>query len=44
MENPGRLAYYEGLAEKRGSRIEWTGKVNFVPEALEIPTEAQKAD
>jgi protein gp37 len=42
MENPGRLAYYEGLAEKRGSRIEWAGKVNFVPEALEIPLKRKK--
>ena len=32
--NKGRIAYYEGLTEKRGDRRpEWTGKVNFVPEA-----------
>jgi protein gp37 len=42
MENPGRLAYYEGLTEKRGNRIEWTGTVNFVPEALEIPLKRKK--
>jgi protein gp37 len=35
--NPGRLAYYEGLTEKRGDRLEWTGQVNFIPDALSIP-------
>lgn len=38
----GRLAYYEGLTEKRGDRVEWTGKVAFVPEALEIPLKRKK--
>ena len=42
MENPGRLAYYEGLTEKRGDRVEWTGVVRFVPEALEIPLKRKK--
>lgn len=42
MENPGRLAYYEGLTEKRGDRVEWTGAVHFVPEALEIPLKRKK--
>lgn len=42
MDNPGRLAYYEGLTEKRGNRIEWTGKVSFVPEALDIPLKRKK--
>jgi protein gp37 len=42
MASPGRLAYYEGLTEKRGNRIEWTGKVNFVPEALDIPLKRKK--
>lgn len=42
MPNPGRLAYYDGLTEKRGDRVEWTGKVNFVPEALEIPIKTRK--
>jgi protein gp37 len=37
MPNPGRMRYYEGLAEKKGDRIDWTGIVRFVPEALEIP-------
>ena len=42
LDNPGRLAYYEGLTEKRGNRVEWTGKVAFVPEALEIPLRTKK--
>lgn len=42
LENPGRLAYYEGLTEKRGDRIEWTGQVNFVPESLQIPIKTRK--
>jgi protein gp37 len=42
LEGPGRLAYYDGLTEKRGDRVEWTGKVNFVPEALEIPLKRKK--
>lgn len=25
-KNAGRLAYYEGLTEKRGNRVDWTGK------------------
>jgi protein gp37 len=41
-DNPGRLAYYDGLTEKRGNRVEWTGKVAFVPEALEIPLKTKK--
>lgn len=42
LDNPGRLAYYEGLTEKRGDRTEWTGKVAFVPEALGIPLKTRK--
>lgn len=42
LATPGRLAYYEGLTEKRGARTEWTGLVNFVPEALEIPFKWKK--
>lgn len=42
MPNPGRMAYYGGLTEKRGDRVEWTGVVNFVPEALEIPLKTRK--
>ena len=42
MPNPGRLKYYEGLTEKRGDRVEWTGVVNFVPEALKIPLKWKK--
>ena len=42
MPTPGRLKYYEGLTEKRGDRVEWTGVVNFVPEALEIPLKWKK--
>jgi len=38
----GRLAYYEGLTEKRGNRTEWTGKIAFVEEALEIPLKRKK--
>jgi protein gp37 len=37
MSHPGRMRYYEGLTEKKGDRINWTGIVRFVPEALEIP-------
>lgn len=40
--SPGRLAYYEGLTEKRGDRVEWTGQVNFVPEALAVPIKWRK--
>ena len=42
MPNPGRLKYYEGLTEKQGNRLEWTGLVRFVPEALEIPPKTKK--
>jgi len=42
LENPGRLAYYEGLTEKRSGRTEWTGKINFVPDALNIPLQRKK--
>ena len=41
-EKRGRLRYYEGLTEKRGDRVEWTGKVVFVPEALDIPRKTCK--
>jgi protein gp37 len=43
LPTPGRLAYYEGLTEKRGDRVEWSGVANFVPEALEIPLKTKKA-
>jgi protein gp37 len=43
QENPGRLAYYQGLTEKtHAGRTEWTGVVNTVPEALEIPLKWKK--
>jgi protein gp37 len=42
MPNPGRMRYYEGLTEKRGNRVDWTGLVRFVPEALEIPLKWKK--
>jgi protein gp37 len=42
LANPGRLKYYQGLTEKRGDRTEWTGVVNFVPEALELPLKWKK--
>jgi protein gp37 len=42
MINPGRMRYYEGLTQKTGDRIDWTGKVQFVPEALEIPVHWKK--
>jgi protein gp37 len=35
--NPGRLSYYEGLTTKKAGRIEWTGEVRVVLEALEVP-------
>lgn len=38
-EKRGRLAYYEGLTK---SMSEWSGKVVFVPEALEIPLKRKK--
>lgn len=41
-KNAGRLAYYDGLTEKRGERVEWTGAVKFVPEALDIPLKTRK--
>lgn len=41
-ERRGRLAYYEGLTEKRGNWVGWTGKVVFVPEALEEPLKRKK--
>ena len=34
-QNLGKLANYIGLTEKRGDRVEWTGKVTFDPSALE---------
>jgi protein gp37 len=37
MPNPGRMKYYDGLTERKGDRIDWTGLVRIVPEALEIP-------
>lgn len=42
MPNQGRMKYYEGLTEKKGEHVEWTGLVNFVPEALEIPFKWKK--
>ena len=42
MPNPGRMRYYEGLTHKTGSRVDWTGLVRFVPEALEIPLRWKK--
>jgi len=33
MDNPGRLAGYSGLVEKGN----WTGIVNFIPDALPVP-------
>lgn len=38
----GRLAYYEGLTSKNEHGIDWSGKVVFVPEALEIPLKRKK--
>ena len=42
MPNPGRMKYYEGLTEKRDNRVEWTGLVRFVPEALDLPLRWKK--
>lgn len=36
-KNSGRLAHYKGLTKKTNGRTEWTGQVNFIPEALQIP-------
>jgi protein gp37 len=36
-KNAGRLSHYKGLAKKANGRVEWTGKVNLIPEALQIP-------
>ena len=38
----GRLAYYEGLTKQIGGNTNWTGKLVFVPEALEIPLKRKK--
>lgn len=43
-EKRGRLVYYEGLTGKHGDRVEWTGEVKFVPEALEIPLKRKKPE
>jgi protein gp37 len=43
LDNPVRLKHYEGLTEKRGNRVEWTGIVRFVPEALEVPLKTKKS-
>jgi len=39
--NAGRLSYYQGLTEK-DNYLDWTGKLVFVPEALEIPLKRKK--
>jgi protein gp37 len=36
-KNAGRLEAYQGLTERKGDRVEWTGEVQFIPEALLIP-------
>jgi protein gp37 len=36
-KNAGRLEAYQGLTTKKGDRVEWTGEVHFIPEALEVP-------
>lgn len=41
-KNSGRIANYKGLTEKRGDRLEWTGAVRFIPEALQIPLKRKK--
>jgi protein gp37 len=42
-ENRGRLAYYDGLTKiAHDKKRQWTGKVVFVPEALEIPLKRKK--
>lgn len=35
--NPKISSVYAGLTERRGDRTEWTGKVNFVADRLELP-------
>ena len=40
--NPKISSAYSGLTKKRGDRIEWTGKVNFVRDRLEPPLRTRK--
>jgi protein gp37 len=42
MPSPGRMRYYEGLTHKQDKRVDWTGLVRFVPEALELPLKWRK--
>jgi protein gp37 len=42
MPKKGRMRYYEGLTQKTDDRVDWTGIVRFVPEALEIPLKWRK--
>ena len=37
--NPNHLIHdaYEGLVEERDGRLDWTGRVNLVPERLDLP-------
>ncbi|MBW4554113.1 MAG: phage Gp37/Gp68 family protein [Aphanocapsa sp. GSE-SYN-MK-11-07L] len=43
MSRPGRMQYYKGLTQTKDDRVDWTGEVRFVPEALEIPLKWKKA-
>lgn len=40
--NPKIGPIFSGLTERRGDRTEWTGKVNFVSERLQIPLQTRK--
>ena len=40
--NPKISGVYAGLTERRGDRTEWTGKVNFLPQRLELPIKTRK--
>jgi protein gp37 len=41
-KNSGRLEHYKGLTKKTNGRIEWTGQVNVIPEAMRIPSKWKK--
>lgn len=41
-KNSGRLAAYEGLTKKGDHGIDWTGKISFIPEALQQPYKWKK--
>lgn len=40
--NPKVAGPYTGLVERRGDRLDWTGRVNLVPDRLQLPLRWQK--